>query len=123
VFEPLTLKAAERAWKAALREARIEDPQPVIHDLRHTHVSGLIADGWDVVEIASRVGDRIETVLRVYAHEFDAKRRSAQRRAALEERYGRQDGYQMATYTPSQAITHAPEEPVNIGLRDVSARP
>jgi integrase len=82
VFDPLDLKAVERAWEDALTQARIEDPQPVVHDLRHTHVSGLIADGWDVVEIASRIGDRIETVLGRYAHEFDAKRRSAQRRAA-----------------------------------------
>ncbi len=121
VFEPLTLDAAEKRWHAILDRAAIEDPRPVIHDLRHTHVSGLIADGWDVVEVAARVGDRVETVLRVYAHEFDAKRRSAARRASLEERYGRQDGYQMATHTPSQAITHTPEKPVNTGLRDVSA--
>jgi hypothetical protein len=38
--------------------------------------SGLIADGWDVVEIAKRIGDRLETVLGTYSHEFDAKRRS-----------------------------------------------
>ena len=58
-----------------------------------------------MVEIASRVGDPIETVLRVYAHEFDAKRRSAQRRASLEDRYGGM-ATEMATHTPSQAITH-----------------
>ena len=88
VFEPLTLKAVERAWRATVERAGIGEPRAVAHDLRHTHVSGLIAAGWDVVEIASRVGDTIETVLRVYSHEFDAKRRSAQRRASLEERYG-----------------------------------
>lgn len=120
VFELLTLQTVERDWKAALQYARIDGHQPVVHDLRHTHASGLIADGWDVVEVARRLGDRIETVLRTYSHQFDAKRRSEQRRAALEERYGRQDGYQMATHRPSQAITGAGEKPRNIGLRDVS---
>lgn len=106
IFAPLTLRAAHRAWKAILDRAALEGPQPVIHDLRHTHVSGLIADGWDVVEVAARVGDRVETVLREYAHEFDAKRRSAVRRAALEERYGDGMATGMATSTPSQTITH-----------------
>ena len=32
-------------------------------------------------------------MLGTYSHEFDAKRRSVERRAALEERYGGQDGY------------------------------
>jgi integrase len=51
-------------------------PAPVIHDLRHTHVSGLIADGWNVAEIGNRIGDSIETTLRVYSHLFDARRRA-----------------------------------------------
>jgi hypothetical protein len=49
-----------------------------------------LAAGRDPVEIAARLGDRVETVLAVYVHEFDACRRSAQRRAALEARYGEQ---------------------------------
>lgn len=85
------------------------DPLPVIHGLRHTHVSGLIADGWDPVEVAARIGDTLPTTLRVYAHQFDARRRSEQRRAALEARYGGEDGYRdgyrMATNTPQQTAT------------------
>lgn len=46
----------------------------MIHDLRHTHVSGLIADGWDPVEVAGRIGDTLATTLRVYSHEFDSAR-------------------------------------------------
>ena len=76
------------AWGRALKAAGLADPQPVIHDLRHTHVSGLIADGWDPVEIAARIGDTLETTLRVYSHEFDARRRGEEARAALEARYG-----------------------------------
>jgi integrase len=118
---PLTYRIVAAAWADAVEDSGIEQPHPVIHDLRHTHASKLIAAGWDPVEVAKRLGDRIETILRTYAHEFDARRRSAERQAALEAMYG-EDGHRMATYTPSQAITHAPEKPINTGLRDVSAQ-
>ena len=78
---------ADKAWRRTLKRAGIPDPQPTIHDLRHTHVSGLIADGWDPVEIAGRIGDTVATTLAVYSHEFDARRRGDQRRKALEARY------------------------------------
>lgn len=105
VFPRLSHREIGRQWAAALKGAGLEDPQPVIHDLRHTHASRLIAAGWDPVEIAKRLGDRVETVLRVYAHEWDVRRRSAERRAALEGLYGSRDGYRMATDTPRQAAT------------------
>jgi integrase len=116
VFPRFAYHQAGREWARALKRAKLDGPPPVLHDLRHTHASRLIALGWDPVEIASRLGDRLETVLRVYTHEFDARRRSAGRRAALEQVYGSpkhvgkstglvKDGYQMATHTPSQAIT------------------
>jgi integrase len=96
VFEHLGHDAVDEAWRRA--RADVPEPLPVIHDLRHTHVSGLIADGLDPVEVAQRIGDTLETTLRVYSHEFDARRRGAARRAALEARYG--DG--MATDRPQQ---------------------
>ena len=116
VFERLTLRIVEADWKLALDRANLEGPRPRIHDLRHAHVSGLIAAGWDVAQIASRVGDRIETVLRVYAHDFDVVSRSAQRRASLEVRYGEM-ATEMATHTPSQTITPARRK---AGIRRVS---
>jgi hypothetical protein len=39
-------------------------------------------------------------------YEWDARRRSAQRQAELKSMYG-EDGYEMATSTPSQTITDA----------------
>lgn len=108
VFEQLTHTIVEEAWADAVDGAHLTAPQPVIHDLRHTHASKLIAAGWDPVEVAARLGDRVETVLRVYAHEFDARRRSAERRALLETLYG-EDGDQMATSPPSQTITNTPK--------------
>ena len=73
----------------------------MIHDLRHTHASRLIAAGWDPIEVAKRLRDRVETVLRVYAHEWDERRRGEERRAMLEALYG-QDGPKMAPDTPAQ---------------------
>ena len=92
-------------WAAALKRSGLGGPRPVIHDLRHTQASRLIAAGWGPVEIAELLGDRVETVLRVYAHQFDARRRSAKRRASLEGLYGAGMATEMATNTPSQAIT------------------
>ena len=59
----------------------------MLHDLRHSHASKLIATGWDPVQVAGRLGDRIETVLAVYLHDWDAQRSSAERHAAVEAMY------------------------------------
>jgi len=39
-----------------------------IHDFRHSHVSYLISQNVDIVTIAKRIGDTVETVLGTYAH-------------------------------------------------------
>ena len=111
VFAHLAHDAVDDAWRDA-RTVLGSHGLPVIHDLRHTHVSGLIADGWDVAEIAARIGDSIETTLRVYSHEFDAHRRAEQRRSALEARYG--DGYRMATDGPRQTATDRDGETLDL---------
>jgi integrase len=100
-FDHLSHSRADRAWWHA-RKA-VTEPLPTIHDLRHTHVSGLIADGWDPKELADRIGDTLETVLRVYAHEFDVARRSKDRRNRLEAR----EASRMATSKPQQTATAA----------------
>jgi len=82
--------------------AELAPPRPTVHDLRHTHALWLIAAGWDVVEIAKRLGDRVEMVLSTYSHDFDARQRADERRSALEAIYGGGDGDQMATNRPSQ---------------------
>lgn len=45
------------------------------HTLRHTHASRLLADNQDPAEVARRIGDRVETVMRVYAHWIDVRGR------------------------------------------------
>ena len=85
----LMQRARERAGLGPImRGSEMIARAPVLHDLRHTHASRLIAAGWDVAEIAARLGDHIQTVLRVYAHEWDARRRRADQQDRLEALYG-----------------------------------
>jgi integrase len=98
VFEHLTYRTVYDHWCVAVKAAGVADPQPVIHDLRHTHVSRLIAAGWEPQEVADRIGDTLVTTLKVYAHEFDKRRRSEFRRGSLEALYDPE----MATNTPPQ---------------------
>ena len=72
---PYSHSAADRALAKAIKGAHLEHAS--WHDLRHTHVSLLFAAGRDLVSIAARVGDSIQTVLRTYAHEYEAARRRA----------------------------------------------
>lgn len=53
-------------WKPLVAAAGVRYRK--FHTLRHTHASRLLADGVDPAEVAKRLGDRIETVMRVYAH-------------------------------------------------------
>ena len=39
---------------------------------RHTHISQLLAAGESVVDVARRVGDRPEVILKTYAHFYEA---------------------------------------------------
>lgn len=55
-----------RDWAGLLIAAGV--PYRKFHALRHTHASRLLAAGVDPAEVAKRIGDRIETVMRVYAH-------------------------------------------------------
>lgn len=55
-----------RDWTGLLTRAKVRYRK--FHTLRHTHASRLLADGVDPAEVARRLGDRIETVMRVYAH-------------------------------------------------------
>lgn len=58
-----------------------EGVQPIsCHDLRHSFVSRLISNGIDPVTVAALAGDKVETILKVYAHEYDRARRSSELR-------------------------------------------
>ncbi|MEN3280050.1 MAG: hypothetical protein V7607_1190 [Solirubrobacteraceae bacterium] len=96
VFADTEYNAVDRAWQKARKAAgfgavehedEVITPAVRLHDLRHSHVSSLIADGWSVDRIAARVGDSIATVLEVYSHLFDAARHAETERDELSARY------------------------------------
>ncbi len=75
-----------RDWTGLLEAAGV--PYRKFHALRHTHASRLLAAGVDPAEVARRLGDRLETVMRVYAHWVaDANRDTAGKVEAI---YGRE---------------------------------
>jgi integrase len=78
-----------RVLARAVERAKLAEPSPTFHDLRHTHASALIADGWDVESVSARLGHTdVATTQRIYIHEFDAANRSDERRAKLAALYG-----------------------------------
>lgn len=61
---------------------------PTFHDLRHSHASALIAQGWDVEEVSSRLGHAdVAITQQTYVHAFDHAKRSSDRRRRLAELY------------------------------------
>jgi len=105
VFAGTDYHAVDRAWVKTRdaagfgkveHDGRLVVPAMRLHDLRHSHVSSLIAEGWDVARIAGRIGDTIQTVHAVYAHRFDSARYADVERAQLTARYD-QIPYEMAT--------------------------
>lgn len=78
-----------RVLARAVARAKLSAPAPTFHDLRHTHASALIAQGWDIESVSARLGHRdVATTQRIYIHEFDAANRSDERRAKLAALYG-----------------------------------
>jgi integrase len=53
-------------WTPLLEKAKV--PYRKFHTLRHTHASRLLSACIDPAEVARRIGDKIETLMRVYAH-------------------------------------------------------
>jgi hypothetical protein len=61
---------------------------PVIHHLRHGHVSQLVREGWDPARVAQRIGDSLAQTLRTYGHVWDEEGQGNDRRDDLERIYG-----------------------------------
>jgi integrase len=55
-----------KVYKPLLERAKV--PYRKFHTFRHTHVSQLLAQGESVVDVARRVGDRPDVILKTYAH-------------------------------------------------------
>lgn len=84
-------RAVQRAGLGdVLRDGRVVEHAPTFHSLRHTHGSALIAAGWDIEEVSSRLGHAdVATTMRVYVHQYEAARRSPDRRDRLARLYSK----------------------------------
>jgi Phage integrase family len=89
----------------ARERAKLRQPNPRFHDLRHTFVSILIGQGQPVSYVADQVGDSVETTLRTYAHLFDKATHSEKSRAAMEAAFGNSvvTGASETSETPKRA--------------------
>ena len=84
----LTRAIARAGLEAVERDGVIVSPAPSFHDLRHSHASALIAQGWPVTDVSARLGHAsVTTTLAVYSHQFDAVNRSDDRRSGLASLY------------------------------------
>jgi integrase len=69
---------------AVERDGKVVEHAPTFHNLRHSHGSALIAAGWDLEEVSARLGHaNIATTMRAYVYEYEASRRSDDRRNRL----------------------------------------
>ena len=70
--------------KTILKRAELEDPQPRLHDLRHSHVAWLIAAGAQLPVIQARLGhEKITTTIDTYGHLLPDIQRAAAEAASL----------------------------------------
>ena len=98
-------RAVERAGLSAVKQGDTTViSAPTFHALRHSHASALIAAGWDIEEVSARLGHAdVSTTMRIYVHQFDAARRSDDRRARLTGLYGGDVATNVATPEVSSA--------------------
>ena len=74
--QPLGWSNVDRyALGSAVKAAKLSEPAPRFHDLRHTFASMLIADGADVEYVRGQLGHADAAItLRVYTHAFGRQR-------------------------------------------------
>ena len=46
-------------------------PRLTLHGFRHSHASILVSEGYDFVNVAKRLGDSPETIMKIYGHGYD----------------------------------------------------
>jgi hypothetical protein len=74
----------------------------------------------DIQEFSNRLGHGNIATMRVYAHEFDAARRSPERRARLAARYG--NGMAAGMAAPGGTEAHQPAPPPSAEVVDCQAK-
>ena len=104
-------RSVERAGLEAVTDSRgdVVVPAPTFHSLRHSHASALIAAGWDIEEVSARLGHTsVATTQRIYVHQFDASRRSGDRRNRLAALYGVEAPMEAPDLSATQQTADAP---------------
>ncbi len=76
-----------RVWVPAIEHARLAEPRPTPHSLRHTAIAAWLAAGVPVVRAAAWAGHSPAVLQSTYAHLLDADHEPV--RARLEELFGR----------------------------------
>jgi integrase len=74
--KPMHFSTLGKCFKEMLEKAGITTKMSP-HNLRHTHVSHLLANGFDVAMVADRIGDDPKTVITTYAHKIPKRDRDA----------------------------------------------
>lgn len=70
------VKNMSRAFRGLLKKCKIKDLR--FHDLRHTHATMLITEGYDINEVAKRLGhDNPSVTLKTYSHFMPQRDRDA----------------------------------------------
>lgn len=78
-----------RVWHSIREAARLVEPRPRFHDLRHTAASLWISEGSDVVYVSRVLGHSSPSItLDVYADLFDRARHEERATAALDRAFG-----------------------------------
>lgn len=77
---PIQPERLTQAFRRHRKAAGI--PVGTLHTLRHTHATDLLSNGVPVHVAAARIGDRAETILKVYAHLLPQSDEQAARDAA-----------------------------------------
>jgi integrase len=69
----------ERVWGPACAKAKVMNPRPRIHDLRHTHASWLIEQGASLEQVQDQLGhESLLTTRKIYGHLQPAMRAKLQ---------------------------------------------
>lgn len=82
-------RAVKRAGLEAVeRDGVVVQRAPTFHDLRHTHASALLAQGFDIEQVSARLGHAsVAVTMAVYTHEYNKHQRSEVVRSKLAEMY------------------------------------
>ena len=101
-------RAVKRAGLEAVeRGGQVVEHAPTFHNLRHSHGSALIAAGWDIEEVSARLGHaNVATTMRAYVHEYEAARRSDDRRNRLAALYAEDDQALGEVVQPLRPTSH-----------------